>query len=234
MFDVGGTAPWKTEPGPALVNGDPYGGGAAAAYDRRHRSSLRTRLTTRRELALLSKALSVAGPGITALDLPCGAGRFWPAFANAGVTSLIAADVSQEMLQVARTNRLSETVPREFLHTSALCIDLPDADVDFVACMRFLHHLALPEDRLQLLSELRRVSRRYAAVTLWVDGNFGALRRMRRQSIDPKPGFGRRICRPRAEAEAEFRQAGFKLVDRYDVWPWLSMWRLYLLERTND
>jgi len=44
------------------------------------------------------------------------------------------------------------------------------------------------------------------------------------------PGYGPRICRPRAEVEAEFGAAGFAIVRRYDVWPLLDMWRLYLLK----
>ncbi len=212
---------------------DPYGDGAAEAYDRHHKDSLRTRLTTRRELGVLAKALAVAGPNLEALDLPCGAGRFWPAFADAKVSSLIAADVSQGMLQVAQTNRLSDNLLRELICTSAFDIELPDDCVDFIACMRFLHHIALPEYRMRALQELRRVTRRYVAITLWVDGNLGARRRLKRQVIEPKAGFGRRICRPRAEVETEFRDAGFKIIDHYDVWPKLAMWRLYLLERDD-
>jgi SAM-dependent methyltransferase len=212
---------------------DPYGNGAAAAYDHHHRSSLRNRLTNRRELAVLGQALKHAGPDLDALDLPCGAGRFWPVFAEAQVASLIAGDVSEGMLQVAQANRLSGNFPCELVCTSAFDIDLPDQSVDFVACMRFLHHLALPMDRLLVLRQLRRVTRRFVAITLWVDGNLGAQRRMRRQVIKPTAGFGRRICRPRTEVESEFRQAGFKIVDHFDVWPKLSMWRLYLLERDD-
>jgi SAM-dependent methyltransferase len=187
-------------------------------------------LTTWRERAVLSAALKRAGTGLTALDLPCGAGRFWPAFEDAGVTSLIAGDISEGMLEVASANRLSETVPARLELMSAFDIDLPDNSVDFIACMRFLHHLSIAEDRLQTLSELRRVSSQYVAITLWVDGNLGAWRRSRKPPVEPRPGFGRRICRRRDDIEAEFRQAGFTIVDHFDVWPKLSMWRLYLLQ----
>jgi len=209
---------------------DPYGGQKADRYDHHHRSSWRNRLTNAREVGGLYQALKLAGPGLTALDLPCGAGRFWPAFAKAGAQSLIAADISEGMLRVAAGNRVSPMIPERIEPMSAFDIELPDDAVDFIACMRFLHHLSLAEDRMQVLGELRRVSRRYVALSLWTDGNLGAWRRARKAPVEPKPGFGRRICRPRAEIEAEFAQAGFSIVKHFDVWPTLSMWRLYLLQ----
>jgi len=214
---------------PILMD-DPYGDGSAERYDLHHRGSLRNRLTSRREVAGLRNALRYAGPGATALDLPCGTGRFWPAFEDAEVASLIAADVSEGMLQVAQANRLSDEIPQRLEQMSAFEIDLPDNAVDFIACMRFLHHLSMPEDRRQVLAELRRVSRSYIAISLWVDGNLGAWRRMRKAGATPKPGFGRRICRARGEVETEFQQAGLTIVDHFDVWPKISMWRLYLLK----
>lgn len=216
-----------------LTEKDPYGDGSAQQYDKYHRNSIRTKLTTTREIAVLRKALERAGHNLTALDLPCGAGRFWPAFAAAGVRDLIAADVSQGMLDVAKTHRLGDTIPSRLECMSAFEIDLPDDAVDFIACMRFLHHLSRQEDRLQALSELHRVTKKFVAISLWVDGNLGARRRMQKPAVAPQAGFGRRICRSRSDVEEEFRTAGFKIVEHYDVWPRLSMWRLYLLEKQN-
>jgi SAM-dependent methyltransferase len=214
----------------ATSDSDPYGGGSAEKYDQHHRNRLRTRMTTRREIGVLRKALKIAGRCPTALDLPCGTGRFWPAFADAGVGDLIAADVSQGMLDVAQANRLSSTIPSRLECMSAFNIELPDNAVTFIACMRFLHHLSLATDREQVLSELRRVSSNFVAISLWVDGNLGARRRMRKTPPAPAQGFGRRICRPTAEVEREFQNAGFRIVQHFDVWPKLSMWRLYLLQ----
>jgi len=216
-----------------LLRKDPYGDGSAMLYDKYHRNSIRTKLTTRREVSVLRKALQRAGHNLSALDLPCGAGRFWPAFAAAGVQDLIAADVSQGMLDVAQTHRISDTIPSRLECMSAFDVDLPDEAVDFVACMRFLHHLSGREDRLQVLSELHRVTKKFVAISLWVEGSLGARRRMRKPAIEPESGFGRRICRSRLDVEEEFHTAGFTIAQHYDVWPRLSMWRLYLLEKQN-
>ncbi len=198
-----------------------------------HHSSSSNRLTTWRWTAVLGKALKLAGPELVALDLPCGAGLFWPAFENAGVASLIAGDISDGMLQIAQANRLSETLPARLEQMSAFAVDLPDETVDFVACMRLMHHLSIPEDRKQVLRELHRVTREYVAVSLWVDGNLGSWRRSRKRPVIPQSGFGYQICRSRGEVEMEFKQAGFVVVDHFDVWPKLSMWRLYLLKRAD-
>lgn len=162
--------------------------------------------------------------------MPCGAGRFWQTFSDAGARELIAMDLSPGMLAEAAAAGLPEGLNGLLIQSDAFRIPLARNTVDFVACMRFAHHLSMPEYRSRLLAELARVSRRYLAVSVWVDGNYGARRRRAKSLREPIPGYGGRHCLPRAELESEFQQAGFSLVDWFDVWPKVSMWRLYLLE----
>ena len=179
---------------------------------------------------MLTRALGRAGRPQVVLDLPCGTGRFWPAIAAAGAERLLAGDNSEGMLKVAGDNGLGPGFPEQLINTSLFAIDLPDDSVDFFACMRFFHHLAHSEDRLTALAEIRRVSRRFAAISLWVDGNLGARRRRGRNPPPSERGYGKRICIPRHEIERDFAAAGFSVVDHYDVWPRLAMWRMYLIE----
>lgn len=213
-----------------MTETDHYSLARAHKYHAHHQASLRTRLTDWREQGCLTQALIDARSPATLLDLPCGTGRFWPAAAKAGVCSLIAADGSPGMLEVAAANRLSPSIPQQLLETSAFAIDLPDNCVDIAACLRFYHHLAMPEDRSRLLSELIRVSRQHLIISLWVDGNYAGNRRMRKPAKPPVSGYGPRICRHRGEVEAEFVDAGCRIIRHYDVWPGLYMWRFYLLE----
>lgn len=212
------------------VSLDVYTPRRAARYHTNHKRSLRARLTNQREQKNLLKALQLAAPLDSALDLPCGTGRFWPPMQQAGIRTLIAGDISAGMLGVAAENRLSEDLPARLLELSAFDIALPDDSVDIAICMRFYHHLSRTEDRLRLLAELKRVARRYIAVSLWVDGNFRSWKAGDRFARTDEAGYGKRICRPRAEVEAEFLQAGLTIRCHYDVWPRLDMWRLYLLE----
>lgn len=214
----------------SLSKTDHYDPNRARHYEEHHAKNLRTRLTTWRERQCLLHALRDAGTPDSTLDLPCGTGRFWPVFARAHVKRLVAGDGSKGMLEVAESNRLGPNMPEQLVETSAFEMALPDDCVDFAACLRFYHHLAMPDDRQRLLAELKRVSRRYVAVSLWVDGNLAGNRRLRRPAPPSEPGYGRRRCRRRSEVEAEFADAGLSIVKHYDVWPWIYMWRLYLLE----
>ncbi len=213
-----------------MSQSDHYDADRARHYQAHHDKNLRTRLTSWREGRCLHRALRKAGYPAVVLDLPCGTGRFWRAFARAGVATLIAGDGSPQMLEVAAGNRLGPALPERLVETSAFEMALPDRCVDFAACLRFYHHLATPDDRRRLLAELARVSRRHAAVSLWVDGNLAGNRRMRRPQPPAERGYGKRRCRHRSEVEAEFRRAGFRIAGWFDVWPGISMWRLYLLE----
>lgn len=208
---------------------DHYPGDRAIAYQHHHSRTLRHRLTSSREQACLARALEHAGRPARVLDLACGTGRFWPVFAANGVVEVIAADASSGMLAQAAENRQSPTIPSRLLLTTAFSLPLEADAVDFVACMRFYHHLAHADDRLRVLAELARVSSGHVALSLWVDGNYGSFRRSRKSGPATRSGFARRVCRPRAEVEAEFESAGFGIAARYDVWPRISMWRLYLL-----
>lgn len=210
---------------------DHYTLSRASAYETHHEKSARTKRTTDRERNLLVRALRRAGSPQVVLDLPCGTGRFWPAIVESGAQRLIAADNSDGMLAVAQGNALGPSFPEQLINTSLFAIDLPDESVDFFACMRFFHHLAHREDRLAVLAEIRRVTRRFAAISLWVDGNLGAWRRRGRRPPTLERGYGKRICLPRGEIERDFAAADFHVVDHFDVWPRLTMWRLYLLEK---
>jgi len=196
----------------------------AASYDAHHSKSLRNRLTTWRERQCLRDALSMAAPLGRLLDLPCGTGRFADSVAGLDYQQLTIADNSPGML--ARAVAAFADGPRvTALELSAFDIDLPKNSVDFIACMRFFHHLAYSEDRLQVLAEFRRVSS-----ASWVDGNLGAWRRARKNPSPLTRGFGRRRVIERTVIEEEFAAAGYTIIKHWDMWPGITMWRQYLLQ----
>ena len=160
-------------------------------------------LVSWRKRLLLRRALADAGDFGKILDLPCGDGKFWSAFRNVGVTSLLAAEVSKGMLDVASGNRLSAEFPAKLTLTSAFDIDLGDGSVDFAACIDFYQHLKGMEQQEKLLLEFARVSREYLAL-----------------SVSAGP------C-----TEKKITQSGFNIEASYDLWPVLSSWRLYLLRK---
>ncbi|MDZ3995615.1 hypothetical protein PspTeo4_43632 [Pseudomonas sp. Teo4] len=150
----------------------------AQEYFLKHQDGLARRLSHQRDEQLARRALALAGePGLV-LDLPCGAGRFWPLLAEKPNRVIIGADNSEAMIETACASQSPEVVARvRPLQTSAFAIDLPDNSVDSIFCMRLFHHIGEAAHRKTILSEFQRVSRDSVILSLWVDGNFKAWRR---------------------------------------------------------
>ncbi|QSB21103.1 class I SAM-dependent methyltransferase [Pseudomonas sp. 15A4] len=204
----------------------------AKRYLRKHNDGLARRLSDRRDKQLARRALALAGePGLV-LDLPCGAGRFWPVLAEKANRVIIGADNSASMVKIACESQPAEIVKRvQPLQTSAFAIEMPDNAVDSIFCMRLMHHIGKAEDRAVLLKEFHRVSRDSVIVSLWVDGNFKAWKRRHAEKSRPQRDYQNRFVLPVAIVEAEFEQAGFRIQERLDFLPMYAMWRVYLLRK---
>lgn len=208
----------------------------AQQYFLKHRDGLAHKLSHLRDEQLARKALSVAGePGLV-LDLPCGAGRFWPLLAEKPNRVIIGADNSADMIETACKSQSAEVVKRvRALQTSAFEIDLPDNSVDSIFCMRLLHHIGDPQHRLAMLKEFYRVTRETVIISLWVDGNFKSWKRKRqearRRARGYKGDYQNRFVIPRETAEREFKEAGFRIQERLDFIPLYAMWRVYVLRK---
>jgi ubiquinone/menaquinone biosynthesis C-methylase UbiE len=211
---------------------DKYDREHARNYYLKHQDGLSRRMSHLRDEQMARKALALAGdPGLV-LDLPGGAGRFWPLLTEKAGRVIIGADNSEAMLHTACTMQPEEVVKRvRPLQTSAFAIDLPDNSVDSIFSMRLLHHIGEARDRAVLLKEFHRVTRDSVIVSLWVDGNFKAWKRRRTEQSRGQQGYQNRFVLPAATVEAEFKQAGFQIQQRLDFLPLYAMWRVYLLRK---
>lgn len=215
-----------------------YDSNHAQKYLHKHRDGFWRNLSHWRDEQLARRALALAGePGLV-LDLPCGAGRFWPLLAEKSNRAIIAADNSVDMLKVACAAQPADVVKRvRTLQSSAFAIELPDSSVDSIFCMRLLHHIGGSAHRLALLRECRRVTRDSLIVSLWVDGNFKAWKRkrteQRRRLENGQDGYQNRFVLPAATVEAEFHQAGFEIQQHLDFLPLYAMWRVYVLRKSG-
>jgi len=211
-----------------------YDAGHAENYYFKHKQGLRHRLTTWREMALARKALEIAGNPRTILDLPCGAGRFWPMLAEDPERVLFAADNSQDMVATANRLQDKEIADRfKCFQTSAFAIDMPDLNVDNIFCMRLLHHITEASDRLAILKEFYRVTRDTVCITMWTDGNLQYRRRKRQEAKRPATRIRNRTAITAKTAESEYREAGFRIMKYLDLLPGMSVWRLYILKKEN-
>lgn len=208
----------------------------AQEYFRKHQDGLARRLSHQRDEQLARRALALAGdPGLV-LDLPCGAGWFWPLLAEKANRVIIGADNSQAMIETACAAQPPEVVARvRPLQTSAFAIDLPDNSVDSIFCMRLFHHIGEAAHRKTILSEFQRVSRDSVILSLWVDGNIKAWRRkkleQRRSAKTEQDNYQNRFVLPAETVEEEFRAAGFRIQERLDFLPFYAMWRVYVLRK---
>lgn len=208
----------------------------AREYFLKHQAGLARRLSHKRDEQLARRALALAGePGLV-LDLPCGAGRFWPLLAEKPNRVIIGADNSEAMIETACAAQPPEVVARvRPLQTSAFAIDLPDNAVNSIFCMRLFHHIGEAAHRKTILSEFQRVSRDSVILSLWVDGNFKAWRRkkleLRRSAKAEQDNYQNRFVLPAETVEEEFRAAGFRIQERLDFLPFYAMWRVYVLRK---
>jgi ubiquinone/menaquinone biosynthesis C-methylase UbiE len=207
-------------------------------YVQRHEQGLARRLSLWRDAQLARQALRDAGePGLV-LDVPSGAGRFWPVLAEHANRVILAADPSTDMLDVAKAQS-AEAVGKRIrtFQSSPLSIGLPANAVDCIFCMRLFHHVADGDRRMAILEEFYRVTRDTAIVALWVDGNIKSWRRKRQEGnrlgADGHPQSRNRFVACRAEVESEFLATGFRIVTHHDFLPGYAMWRVYILRKNN-
>jgi ubiquinone/menaquinone biosynthesis C-methylase UbiE len=220
----------------SLEFSEKYDSAHAEHYLRQYRLTMGSRLSNWREIGMARKALRMAGDPAQVLDLPCGAGRFWSMLAERAGRTIIGADNSADMVSIATRAQPPAVVARvKAMQTSAFAIELPDAVVDCVFCMRLLHHIGEAPHRMIILKEFHRVTRDTVVLSLWVDGNFKAWRRRRseakRAAGDEKKARNNRFLLSRSVVEAEFKESGFNIVGAIDFLPGISMWRTYILKK---
>ena len=220
----------------SLAFSDKYSRDHSRQYFEKHQAGFARRLSNWRDMQIARTALHKAGDPAHVLDLPCGAGRFWPLLLEKPDRKVLAADNSADMIAIAREHQPPEIVEKvETFQTSAFAIDLPDNAVQCVFSMRLLHHVQQSEHRLTILREYARVASESVILSLWVDGNYKAWRRRRlerrREQRGEAASNANRFIVAREQIEAEFREAGLEVIARLDFAPKYAMWRTYVLRK---
>lgn len=216
-----------------LTFSDKYDKEHAIRYYNKHQQGFWRKLSHWREEQMIREALKTAGDPMSVLDLPCGAGRFWPLLSENKERRIYAADNSPHMIDAAISLQPIEITQK--IHTfqsSAFDIQVEDNAVDCVFCIRLLHHIGEHEHRLELLREFHRVTRDTVIVSLWVDGNFKAWRRRQSESTGSHTQNNRFLV-SRSDIEAEFKASGFDILEYHDFFPKYAMWRTYVLRKIS-
>ena len=164
--------------------------------------------------------LKLASRGSLVLDIPCGTGRFHELMREVGF-KLIAADISKEMLAVARASGLAE----DYLVADAEKLQLPDKSVDGVCCIRLFHHIGSAEMRRNIFKEFARVSRRWVLVSFY---HSNCLKRFKK-IIRGKPVSGEHVSYSALRAEASdagLRPIKTAAVARYVRPQWFALFEV--------
>ena len=204
----------------------------AERYFHKHESGFWRSLSTWRERQIARKALKLAGDPKTVLDVPCGTGRFWTVLSEMPDRVIHACDNSQDMINAGLKFRQPKIVERiQSFQGSAFDLPVENEFVDSVFCIRLIHHMGEEADRLKLLQELRRVTSATIIISLWVDGNFNAWKRKKKEAEKYKEGYQNRFLIPAKTIESEFERVGLKVEYKLDFIPYHSMWRTYVLRK---
>ena len=164
----------------------------------------------------------------TILDVPSGAGRFAPVLARSN-RALIELDAALEILRQAQQHAHQHKVQAHFLQGDASRLPLAAAAVDCIFCNRLLHHIRVAEERVLILRELHRVTRRYAVVSFFDYHSFGAVRRVLKALKGRKPPYAGQPTQEQFAGEAV--RAGFTVRQVVPTGPLWVTQKYFVLEK---
>jgi len=156
-------------------------------------------------------------------DLPCGGGKLLPVLFRR--RSLIGIDFSAHMLTHFKRNG-----GKEMIRANIASLPIKAGAIGLVVCNRFLHRLAT-EDRIAVLTELRRVSAGWALVYYAVSDAFRSTTRRIEAFLGLTVPAGIHFSTKHA-ARAEIRQANWTIVAERSVLTGLSGGHVFLLKKT--
>lgn len=167
----------------------------------------------RRKWATILKALEMTSGIGTVLDIPCGTGRFTGHLLDRDY-AVLGADISAEMMDVARGRFSGSGKLLGFIETDAEHMALTKHSVDCVMSIRFLHHVD-SVTRVQILREMSRISRRWVILDYRHRYSFRyTMWRVQRLLRLTRAAFPRVS---RAQLEGELSEGGLTLVKIFPV-----------------
>lgn len=210
----------------------PFDAHQVAEYERRRYRGLDQRLVHWRETKILNKwlknlALQSQTPGYC-LDAPCGYGRFSILILEKGF-KLISGDLSPAMVERAKSREVNGHYPIGVILNMLEGLPFLDASFEVVLSLRFFHHLHSSQERLTVLREMARVTKRWAILSFYKQQFLHAWQRKLRRLI--KPSATRISMLPLATFKEEVTEAGFYLRKLVPLFPGLHAQHLVLLEK---
>ncbi|MHC4822895.1 MAG: class I SAM-dependent methyltransferase [Planctomycetota bacterium] len=186
------------------------------------------KLSDKRERKILDRYFEKIGKVSSALDLPCGWGRYMPYLSMHGAT-VLEADYSGSMVQ-----KVKQVFPNAHLLGRMRCfghrIPLGDRALDIVFSMRLNHHLSDPVVRREHVQELLRVADRYAIFSYFDSASLKNVIRRAKTAVGLSKKLPKNTLR-RTQVNAIAKEAGFRIVEDPMLFVVGSGHRLVLAER---
>ncbi len=158
----------------------------------------------------------------TILNVPCGFGRF-TTILNAFNLKILFFDLHPKM--VKRCSEQFEANGHAFLNGTIRSLPFKDRCFDAIMTIRFFHHYFDDNDRLLMLRELQRVSKKYVILTYYKSSLMHAI-------IKKLNNRGNRIVMfSRKKFYGELLKAGLKPISEKSPLPFLHAQRFLLLEK---
>jgi len=192
----------------------------SSSRQRRHRSNWK----------VIRRALGLTQGVKTVLDLPCGTGRFSGLVGELGY-KVLCSDISVEMMTVAQKAHEGDTAIAGFFRADAERLPFAHQSVDCVLSIRFLHH-ADSKDRVRILQEFARVSRRWVIVDLRHRYSYHWLRWRGKYLLRQIARMPPRMTRRQLFREAT--EAGLVIRNVFSVAPIFSDKWIVVLERKDS
>jgi ubiquinone/menaquinone biosynthesis C-methylase UbiE len=140
-----------------------YLGHKAARYDQK-----RTwKTATQRDQVTVESYLAKIPPGDSVLDIPAGTGRFIEFCIGQGLV-YTGVDISQDMLEVARTKIPADVTNADLQVADARALPFGDDAFDYAIVVKFIKWLPTLEIVIDVLREIGRVTRKEAFVQITV------------------------------------------------------------------
>jgi len=148
---------------------------AANYRDRRFARSHHGRKVDAAERRIIGKWLREVPLGGPVLDVPCGTGRFLPILApRAG--QVVGADVAPEMIRLAQQAAQEAGAACSFIAADARHLPVADGTFDLVMSIRLLHRIPGRTERMEVLKELARTSRKWILFSFYNRRSWRGLR----------------------------------------------------------
>lgn len=202
-------------------------------YEKKRYRGLDQRWVHGREMRLLNKIMrGLPASRRTALDLPCGYGRFSNLLSKQGFIP-VSCDYSLEMVRRARTKHRNfrGEIGLGCVADAKRALPFRKEAFDLVFCMRFFHHVRVEEERRSILAEFASVSRGYAICSFYQTLKLHEWQRRLRKKYGKSRAPIKMISR--REFLESAGEAGWKPVRIYPLFRGLHAQHIVLLRRSE-